>query len=509
MPPHIKGKQQVEMDDLPDSDAAILAAVQSRHYRSAGPPASADLSSALAAGNAALKRVHQFESNSSLDSEQDVMQLEWDDLDMGPQVGEGSFSNVFAISLRSPSPASSNPFHQRGARIESFLSFSDDEADSEDKDSEEQVLNQLSAACERRYALKCLKSAVTREESSFKMAAVDLALEAKLLSRLSHPNIIQLYGVTSGCVSSSFSENERGFFLVLDLMADTLDKRLELWQKQAPKTKSVRQRLRLPSAISSSIAAQLDRLEHVALGIARGLEYLHQSSIIYRDLKPENIGFDENDVVNILDFGLAREIKRDIKGNVLDLREMTGAAGTPRYMSPEMARRTKCDFSSDVYSFALLVWEICTLEKPFEEIKSRACLKQKVVHERHRPSLKKIVIKGLRPLLEQAWQDDPLERPSISAFREQLENIVQDAREATKQSPVHKGPWLRRGKSLSDGDYFRENRSYPRQLPSSISKRVKKRGKSSTFASQDSFFERPLPLRVRHVREPVTKAAYF
>lgn len=424
------------------------------------PSLGASMDLAQAAGDAALQRVNDFESSSSLsrsNGEENLWHLGWDDLEIGPLVGTGAFSSVFAVTLRSIDKNSThlsmgNPKHQRGERLESFLSFSDDEQDSDneqDQDSQEEekqvdkpVMNTLSQISQRQYALKCLDPNLSADAKNFTSAAVDLALEAQLLARLSHPHIIQLHGITAGCVSHSFSENDGGFFIILDLMLDTLDEKLKVWTNwHSPSKKGLLNRLR-PSSVSNRavVAAQLDRLEHVALGVARGLEYLHQNSILYRDIKPENIGFDKDNNVRIFDFGLAREVTREVRETGMELRQLTGEAGTPRYMSPEMAKREGFDFSSDVYSFALLVWEICALEKPFDNIKSRALFEHKVVYGGHRPSLKKIGVEELRPLLEQAWHDDPKKRPSISTFRETLDKIVE---EAANQAPSQKrASWL-------------------------------------------------------------------
>ena len=51
-----------------------------------------------------------------------------------------------------------------------------------------------------------------------------------------------------------------------------------------------------------------NRVEGPALGIARGMAYLHSRGIALRDLKPDNIGFDESDTVKLFDFGMARKV---------------------------------------------------------------------------------------------------------------------------------------------------------------------------------------------------------
>ena len=105
--------------------------------------------------------------------------------------------------------------------------------------------------------------------------------------------------------------------------------------------------------------------------------------------------------MKIFDFGLARET--DSLGKV---RHMTGNAGTPRYMSPEIARNEDYGFASDVYSFSILLWEIVTLGKPFDSIKSLPQFNEEVVRRHLRPPLKKVNSPGLRTLLQQCWDKD-------------------------------------------------------------------------------------------------------
>jgi serine/threonine protein kinase len=77
----------------------------------------------------------------------------------------------------------------------------------------------------------------------------------------------------------------------------------------------------------------ISRIDKVGLGIARGMQHLHSLNIIFRDLKPHNIGFDENGIVRIFDFGLAREYHPNFSSENTrneGKRHMTGNCGTPR-----------------------------------------------------------------------------------------------------------------------------------------------------------------------------------
>ena len=121
----------------------------------------------------------------------------------------------------------------------------------------------------------------------------------------------------------SYAFEEGGCFLVLDLLSCTLESRLDSWRDQRC----------FPFHNMTSSKDMISRIEKVGLGIARGMEYLHSLNIIFRDLKPHNIGFDENDIVKIFDFGLAREFHHNFPSENRrneGTRQMTGNCGTPR-----------------------------------------------------------------------------------------------------------------------------------------------------------------------------------
>ncbi|EAZ10315.1 hypothetical protein OsJ_00151 [Oryza sativa Japonica Group] len=109
---------------------------------------------------------------------------------------------------------------------------------------------------------------------------------------------------------------------------------------------------------SSERSFSWDKLNEIALGIARGINYLHQGcemQILHFDIKPDNILLDDNFIPKVADFGLAKLYPRE-KSFVSD-RALRGTFG---YMAPEMACRSFGVISSksDVYSFGMLLLEM-------------------------------------------------------------------------------------------------------------------------------------------------------
>ncbi|CAA0813614.1 Protein kinase superfamily protein [Striga hermonthica] len=109
---------------------------------------------------------------------------------------------------------------------------------------------------------------------------------------------------------------------------------------------------------SSRASLGWPKLRDIALGIARGIEYLHvgcDHQILHFDIKPHNILLDRNFGPKICDFGLAKLCSKEQSGVT-----MTAARGTMGYIAPEVLSRTfgRASYKSDVYSFGMMVLEM-------------------------------------------------------------------------------------------------------------------------------------------------------
>ncbi len=90
--------------------------------------------------------------------------------------------------------------------------------------------------------------------------------------------------------------------------------------------------------------------------------FLHQNNIIHRDIKPENILLGENDLLKLCDFGWAKE---------LTINKRSTFCGTMEYMAPEIMGNEKYDFSVDVWSLGILLYELIMGHSPFRSKKDR------------------------------------------------------------------------------------------------------------------------------------------
>ncbi|XP_034919535.1 serine/threonine-protein kinase STY46 isoform X1 [Populus alba] len=167
----------------------------------------------------------------------------------------------------------------------------------------------------------------------------------------------------------------------------------------------------------------LQSLLRVAIDVSKGMHCLNQNHIIHRDLKSANILMDENGVVKVADFGVARV--QDQTG------VMTAETGTYRWMAPEVIEHKPYDHKADVFSFGIVLWELLTGELPYEHL-SPLQAAVGVVQQGLRPPIPSHSHPELADLLKRCWQRDPFLRPEFSEILEllqQLERTVADERD--------------------------------------------------------------------------------
>ena len=149
----------------------------------------------------------------------------------------------------------------------------------------------------------------------------------------------------------------------------------------------------------------------MAQDCARGMSYLHSRSppVVHHDLKPANLLVDSHWTLKVSDFGMSR-----LKHNTYLSSKSPG--GTPEWMAPEVLRNDPTDERSDVYSLAVILWELITLKYPWEELSSPVQIVVQVAFLHRRPKLPTWLPAEAVALLQQCWHKDPDERPAFSTI---------------------------------------------------------------------------------------------
>ncbi|CAN0455535.1 unnamed protein product, partial [Hapterophycus canaliculatus] len=141
-----------------------------------------------------------------------------------------------------------------------------------------------------------------------------------------------------------------------------------------------------------------------------------------RDLKPTNIGLCAAGHVKVFDLGLS-VVQETREGNINQKYQMSGMAGSKRFMSPEVCNGLPYNEKVDVYSFAIVLWELCALHKPFKGM-SVADHYREVISGGLRPPLDPRWPAGLRHLLGACWHENPDRRPSIAEVGDFLRQLI-------------------------------------------------------------------------------------
>ena len=144
----------------------------------------------------------------------------------------------------------------------------------------------------------------------------------------------------------------------------------------------------------------------IALGIAQGMMSLHQMNIIHRDLKSLNILLDERALPHICDFGIARE-------KASENEPITHQIGTPHWMAPETFSGENYSNKVDVYSYAVLLWEMLTESTPFRG-KNPIQIMTIVYQRNERLRIPSNTPEPLKNLIKRCWDRNPDVRPTFA-----------------------------------------------------------------------------------------------
>jgi len=210
--------------------------------------------------------------------------------------------------------------------------------------------------------------------------------EIKIMNSIAHPNVLPLIAV-------ALSNDLNDVMLVTPLieggsLADALFKRHQKFT--------------------------FDQKVDIVRQIAYGMHHLHsmRPRIIHRDLKPDNVLLTPDREVKIADFGLSKMIQKKAK-------TMT-TSGTPHYMAPEVISSGKTSEYSDVYSYGIILWEVYSEKRTYENVKHAFQIMYQVVSENLRPVIPVDCPKMYAELISSCLKHVPKERPSFKAIVESL-----------------------------------------------------------------------------------------
>ena len=263
---------------------------------------------------------------------------------------------------------------------------------------------------------------MTQTSADLDKALDELEKEVGIMTQLRHPNIVLLLGAIRSPPAIVEEYCVRGSLY------------------------TVLQRHKKPGAPELAWRVRLQ----LALGAAAGMCYLHNCSppILHRDLKSANLMVDRYFRVKVGDFNLSRVhvANTALSGS----HDGSASLHSPRWMAPEVLQSSSYSKASDVYSYAIILWEIQTLEVPFAEF-SQWQIIHAVTTDEERPDIERsdgVVFADAscyRDLMRDAWAQDPAARPSFESAIGTLQHLVdaqlardQAARAAT--SPTSKSP---------------------------------------------------------------------
>jgi serine/threonine-protein kinase len=260
---------------------------------------------------------------------------------------------------------------------------------------------------QRPVVLKLLKRGVQTAEQ---MRATQMR-EARLASAIDHPNVCAIYEVGE--------EDEEAYIVMQYIPGKSLDK------------------------VIAEGPANVQLVLSSGMQIADGLQAAHSLGIFHRDLKPANVMLTDGGLIKILDFGLARQLKREkleepngnfdpaLPGQAPQIpvgATYTARGGTIAYMAPEQFVTGQSSVQSDIFAVGLILYEMVSGRHPFHRPDAQELQSIRAIQFAAPPSLREIVpdIPGeLESVILRCLEKQPSERyGSAAEVREGLKTIV-------------------------------------------------------------------------------------
>ncbi|CAA7408051.1 unnamed protein product [Spirodela intermedia] len=227
------------------------------------------------------------------------------------------------------------------------------------------------------------------KQSEQERLRADFWNEACKLADLHHPNVVAFYGVVLDGPGGSVATITE--FMVNGSLRQAL--------QRSHKTLDRRKRLL------------------IAMDVAFGMEYLHGKNIVHFDLKSDNLLVNLRDpkrpICKVGDLGLSKVKRRTLISG--------GVRGTLPWMAPELLNGSSSLVSEkvDVFSFAIVMWELLTGEEPYADMHYGAIIGG-IVSNTLRPKIPESCDPEWKSLMERCWSPEPSERPGFAEISKQL-----------------------------------------------------------------------------------------
>jgi hypothetical protein len=249
--------------------------------------------------------------------------------------------------------------------------------------------------------------------------------EAFVQSQLDHPNIVKVY---------DYIVAEQTYYIVMEYV-----------EGRSLATILAREVSPLPTERALDLFEQILK----AITYAQSFDYRDQNDslhhgLVHRDLKPSNILITHDDRVKITDFGIVKLVGSEHTGT------LSGAYGSPEYVSPEQAQDREVDLRSDIYSLGIILYEMLTGEPPFccnDDARSQVEILQAHLHQPPRaptevnpqitPEIEAVILRALQKSPEKRfsnaaefWRALRHARGLDTGGLEEIENARLDSRQS-------------------------------------------------------------------------------